>query len=204
MKKDKEDESKHEQLFDDKQASILPSWVEKHAPLKQKLSSEQMKNQKRVVAYREKKMELQFTYSSSYLQTRMILKDCLASAFLIAADVKFLGSVFCMFATLSKLSLLLPEVQVLEVPAMAREKSRQGIWRTYFAGNRAKMVHCRCAVVDGLANELKSRQRCRACWSTQRHFRWNTCRPYLITRRVTFLQRKYWRINKAGAPGIRS
>lgn len=55
-----------------------------------------------------------------------------------AADVEFLSSVDLIVATPSELRSLLPEVQIPELSAMAKARSRQGIWGNYFAGKRTE------------------------------------------------------------------
>lgn len=101
----------------------------------------------------QQELELQFKSVSAYLKACMISNDLRATVFFTAADLKFLRSVVCMVATPCKLCLLLTETQISVLAAIAEEKCRQGIWRMYYAGNRAELFHSGYAVVDGFADD---------------------------------------------------
>lgn len=67
----KEEEQHHpegEETFDDIQAAVFPSGVNKKAPFEEQVLSERMRNERVPVDYHDKKLELHFTSLSAYLQ----------------------------------------------------------------------------------------------------------------------------------------
>lgn len=72
-----------------------------------------------------------------------------------AADVKYLESIAWMLATLSKFRSLLPRAKNLKLAVIIEQKSRQGISKTYFSGNRAALFCLGHAGLDGSANSSK-------------------------------------------------
>lgn len=114
-----------------------------------------MRNERIPMDYHDKKLELQATTVSAYLQEYMIPKDQCASLFFTAADAKFVRSVVFIVATLFDLRALLLEAQILELAATAEKDSRQSIWKSYYTGKRAELFHRGYAVLDEFADASK-------------------------------------------------
>lgn len=87
---------------------MFPSRTNDQTPFGENALSDWKKNERTVVDYRDKNLELQLTSASAYLQACMIRQCLRARVLSTAADVKYLGSVGCMVATISELHLLLP------------------------------------------------------------------------------------------------
>lgn len=66
--------------------------------------------------------------------------------------MKLLPSIVCIAAAVNKLRSLLSEAQTWELTVMIEDKSRHGIWRTYFAGKRGELFHRRYVVLGGLVD----------------------------------------------------
>lgn len=86
---------------------------------------------------RSKKLELQFTSESTYLQACVIPKDHRTRWLSPAAHVPFLRSVKFIVVKLSQLCSLFREALFSELAAMAEEEISQRIWRTYFGRKTA-------------------------------------------------------------------
>lgn len=91
------------------------------------VSFKQMRSERYSVDYRNKKLELQFTHVSAYLQACVIPEDHQGSLVVIVTDLKFFRSVFYMVVTLSARRPLLFGDKYLMPAAMDDGKSRQGI-----------------------------------------------------------------------------
>lgn len=110
------------------------------------LSSKGIKKRMIPVCYSDKKLELQLTPVSVYLQAYMMSNEHPASVFLTAEDVKYLCSSVRMLTTPSKVCLLLLDTQILRLAPMAEENSRKGI-RTNFVAKTVDLLQREYAVL---------------------------------------------------------
>lgn len=93
---------------------------------------------------------------SIHLQAWMKPTDHRASVLFAVTYLRLVGSKSCTFATSSNARSLLVNAKISKLAAMAEENSRQGFWRIYFAGKRVELYYRRYAVIDGLADALKT------------------------------------------------
>lgn len=109
--------------------------------LERNISSEWMRNERTPVDNYDNSLQLQFMFVSACFQAFMIPKDYCANVYFTATDVKYLDGIFCMVATHFEPCSLLPKVQNLKLAPITSEKSRKGIRRTYFDGERAELCY---------------------------------------------------------------
>lgn len=93
--------------------------------------------------------------------------------------MKYLGTVVGMVATSSELCLLLQKARNSKRAAIAEKKSKQGIWRPYFAEKRAEFYHRGYAVLDEFVDASKVLIKVFNLLDRPASFRWYHCIQHL-------------------------
>lgn len=133
-KDEHDDHPKGEEVFDDKQTTVLLSRVREQAPFEEESSSESMRKESTPVDYRNKKLELQLASVPVYLQACLKPKDYCASVVFREADVKFICSIDFIVATFFKLLSFLPKAKILKLNASAKKRTGEVSGERIFLG----------------------------------------------------------------------